>query len=55
MVRSLYGKIKNQSHTAKNIRSGEMVSRIFETYKNSVIPHGRNIYQTSSDMAMATI
>ena len=28
---------------------------LFDTYKNSVIPHGRHIYATASDMSMATI
>ena len=31
---------KNRSHNEQNRRSGEISSRIFETYKNSVRPHG---------------
>ena len=32
-----------------------MSYRLFETYKNSVMPHGCHIYQTASPMAMETI
>ena len=32
-----------------------MSSRIFETYKNCLMLHGCHIYQTASDMAIATM
>ena len=32
-----------------------MVNNIFETYKNSVMPHGQHIYQTAPVMTMATM
>ena len=32
-----------------------MVNLLFETYKNSVIPHGKHMFQTASDMAMTKI
>ena len=35
--------------------SGEMANCLFETYKNSILPHGHHIYQTASDMSMATM
>ena len=44
--------LKDQIQNAQNRRSIEMTNCIFETYKNSVMPHGLYIYQTSSDMAM---
>ena len=36
-------------------RSGEKANQIYETYKNTVMPHGRHIYAKTSDMAKATI
>ena len=38
----------------KKRRSSENSNRIFETYKNSVMPHGCHIYATAADMAMDT-
>ena len=32
--------LKDISHNEKNRRSGELSSRLFETYKNDVRPHG---------------
>ena len=32
-----------------------MANRIFETYKNSAMPHGKHIFKTSYDMAMETM
>ena len=29
-----------------------MYNRLFETYKNSVMPHGKHIFKTASEMAM---
>ena len=47
--------LKDQSHNSQNIRSGEIVSRIFETYKNSLRLHCYHIHNTAIDVAMATI
>ena len=35
--------LKDRIHNAKNRRSGELSSRLFETYKNAVRPHGYHI------------
>ena len=48
-------KLNNLSKNAQNRRSGEKSDHLFETYINSVIPHGRHIYVTEVDMAMATM
>ena len=48
-------KVKYQSQNFQSRRSGEKAHHIYETYKNSVIPHGRHIYAKASDMAQATI
>ena len=48
-------KIKDKIQNAQNIRSGEKSHHIYETYKNTVMPHGRNIYAKSADMAQATL
>ena len=47
--------LKDQTPNAQKIRSGEIASRIFETYKNYVKPNGCHIHTTESDTAMATI
>ena len=44
--------LKDRSHNAQNTRSGKISSRIFETYNNAVGPHGCNIYNTTSEMAI---
>ena len=46
---------KYQSQQEKNRRSSEMACCIFETYKNSVMTHGRHIYQAVSEMDMTTM
>ena len=48
-------KLKYKSHNAQNSRLGEMISSIFDTYKNDVTPHGIHINKTESEIAMATI
>ena len=54
--RDIYlNKLKDLSQNIQNRRSGEMSNRLFETYKNSVMPHGHHIYETASDMFMETI
>ena len=55
MAEFLFKEIKHQSQNEQNIKSGEMANRLFETYKNSVMMHGRHSYQTESAMAMATL
>ena len=47
--------LKYRSHNAQNRRSGETPIRIFETYKNAVLPHGCHIYKITADMAMETM
>ena len=47
--------LKDRSHNAQKQRSGEISSRIFETYKNAVRPYGYHIYNTTAGMAMATM
>ena len=36
-------KLKGHSQNAQNRSSGEKANPIYETYKNTVIPHGRHI------------
>ena len=36
-------KLKDQIQNAQNRRSGEKAHHIYETYKNTVMPHGRHI------------
>ena len=48
-------KLKHQSQNAQNRTSGEKANRIYKTYKNTVMPHGRHIYAKASDMAKATM
>ena len=45
--------LKYRSHNAQKRSSGELSSRLFETYKNTVRPHGYHIYHHSTDMHMA--
>ena len=56
MVRSLYKKkLKDIIQNAQNRRSGEKENRIYETYKNTVMPHGCHIYAKAYDMAKETM
>ena len=48
-------KLNNLSKNSQNRRSGEKSNLLFDTYKNSVMSHGRHIYATSSDMDMDTM
>ena len=45
--------LKDRSQKAQNRRSGEISSRLFQTYKNYIRPHGCHIYNFAADMAMA--
>ena len=51
----LLKKLKYHSQNAKNRRSGEKSNHIYETYKNTVIPHGLRIYTKVYDMERATM
>ena len=44
-------KLKDQSKNSQNRRSRGKANRIYETYKNTVMPHGCHIYAKASDMA----
>ena len=49
---------KNSSIIAKMLKAEGLRKkkiRIYETYKNTVTPHGRHIYAKSYDMAKATV
>ena len=48
-------KINNLSQNEQKRRPAEKANHPLETYKNSVIPHGRHIYVTAADTAMATM
>ena len=48
-------KLKDKIQNAQSRRSGEKVHHIYETYKNTVIPHGHHIFAKSSDTAKATM
>ena len=48
-------KLKDQICNLQNRRSGEMANRLFETYKNYVMPHGNHMFQTESGMSMETM
>ena len=42
-------------HNEQNRRSSEMYNCIFETYKNSAMPHGFHNNQTAYEIAIATM
>ena len=44
--------IKYKSQNMQNMRSGELSSSLYKTYKDAVKPHGCHIKCTSADMAM---
>ena len=46
-------KLKDQRNISQSIRSEEKSHHIYETYKNTFMPHGRRIYTKASDMAKA--
>ena len=48
-------KIKDRIQNSQSRRSSEKANHIYETYKNTAMPHGRHIYAKASDMANATI
>ena len=48
-------KLKDKIQNPQNRRAGEKANRVYETYKNTVMPHGRHIYSKSYYMAKATM
>ena len=50
-----FKKLKDLIQKYQNRRSREKANRIYETYKNIVMPHGRQIYAKAYDMAKATM
>ena len=48
-------KLKDQIKNSQNRRSREKENRIYKTYKNMVMPHGRHIYAKAHDTAKATM
>ena len=48
-------KLKDKIQNAYSRGSVEKAHHIYETYKNTVIPHGRHIYAKASDMENATM
>ena len=50
-----FRKLNNLSHYSQNRRSGKNSNRLFETYKNSIMPYGHHIYATAVYMEMATM
>ena len=47
--------MKYKSQNAQIRRSGDKTHHIYETYKNTVMPHGRHIYSKASEMVNATM
>ena len=48
-------KLNDLSQNSQTRRSGEKANRLFDKYKNSVMPNGRHIHATVSDIATATM
>ena len=48
-------KLKYQSQNSQSRRYDEKSHHIYETYRNTAIPHGRHIYAKASDMAQDTM
>ena len=48
-------KLKDKIQNSQIRRSGEKSHHIYETYENTVMPHGRHIYAKASDMEKATM
>ena len=44
--------LEDKNHNVQNRRSSEISSRIFETYRNFLRPHGCHIQNTAVNMAM---
>ena len=48
-------KLKDKFQNAQSRRSSEKSHHIYETYKNTVMTHGRHIYARANDMENATM
>ena len=48
-------KLKDQIQNSQNRRSRGKANRIYETYKNKVMPYGRNSYAKASGMSRVTM
>ena len=48
-------KLEDKIQNSQSRRSGDKENHIYETYKNTMIPHGHHIYAKSSDMANTTM
>ena len=48
-------KLEDKRQNDQSIRSVEKARHIYETDKNTVMPHGRHIYSKEYDMAKATM
>ena len=46
-------KLKDKSQNDQSRRSGEKAHHIYETYKNTMMTHGRHIYAKAYDMVQA--
>ena len=53
LVWYVFEKLKDKSQNSQSRRSGEKSHHTYETYKNTVMPHGRHIYAKASDMTNA--
>ena len=51
MAISLLKKLKDLRQNPQNRKYGEKSNSIYETYKNTVMPHGRNIYAKTYDIS----
>ena len=47
--------LQDQSCNSQMRTFGEISNHVFETCKNYVMPHGKHMFKTSYDMAMATM
>ena len=47
--------MKDKNQQSQIRRSGEKAHHMYETYKDTVMPHGRHIYAKASDIANATM
>ena len=45
----------DQIHNAQNRRSNEITNHVYVRYKNYVIPRGKHMFKSASDMEMTTI
>ena len=48
-------KLKDKRCSAQDRRSGEMANHLFETYKNTFMPHGNHMFQTAYDTIMENL